>query len=165
MTTLKYICIIILTCSFYSSGQNLIQEKSPKKAAIYSTILPGMGQIYTDKYWKIPVIYSGIITSAYFINESHKNYILYKTTAINRINGDNSDNLQYSDTELITLKNYYRRNRDISYLSLMGIYLLNIMDAYIDAHLYKYDISDDVSLNIEPVFNKREIQLSFTLNL
>ena len=165
MTTLKYICIVILTCSFYSSGQKLIQDKSPKKAAIYSAILPGSGQIYTNKYWKVPVIYSGIIASAYFICENHNNYILYKSTAINRINGDNSDNLQYSDSELITLKNYYRRNRDVSYLSLVGVYLLNIMDAYINAHLYKYDVSDNISFNIDPIFNKQSMQLSFTLNL
>ena len=165
MTTLKYICIVILTCSFYSSGQKLIQDKSPKKAAIYSAILPGSGQIYTNKYWKVPVIYSGIIASVYFIRENHNNYTLYKSTAINRINGDNSDNLQYSDSELITLKNFYRRNRDVSYLSLVGLYLLNIMDAYINAHLYKYDISDNISLDIDPIFNKQAMQLSFTLNL
>ena len=143
----------------------MLREKSPRKAAIYSTLLPGLGQVYTKKYWKAPVIHASIITSIYFINHNHQKYTLYKTTALNRINGDNTDELNFTDGELITLKDYYRRNRDISYFSLSAIYLLNIMDAYINAHLYQYNISDDISLNIDPIINVGQVQLSLTLNL
>ena len=62
--------------------------KIPKKAALYSAIIPGAGQVYTKKYWKVPFIYAGLITSAYYINESHTLYDTYKQAYINRLDGD-----------------------------------------------------------------------------
>ena len=84
------------------------QTKSPKKATLLS-IIPGAGQVYTKKYWKIPIIYSALITSGYFIYDNNNNYIKYKNTYLNRLNGIN-DNLNYSNSELIILKDYYKRN-------------------------------------------------------
>ena len=111
-----------------------MKDKSPKKAALYSAIIPGMGQIYTEKYWKAPIVYAGIITSVYFIDENHKQYKNYKEAALMSYEtGDNQ--LGYSYSELKTLKDHYRRNRDISYFTLIGIYFLNILDASVNAHL------------------------------
>ena len=155
------ICFIIFSYSAFS--QNIKIEKSPKKAAVYSTIIPGAGQAYTKKYWKIPIIYSGLAGSIYLIQTNQKKYNLYKSTAIQRLNGDYSDEFEYSDTELITLKDFYRRNRDLSYLSFVGIYILNIIDASINAHLLNYDISENISINISPNINKTEVNLRFYL--
>ena len=70
-TYIFFICTLI---SLSISSQKIQKDKSPKKAAIYSAILPGSGQVYTKKYWKVPIIYGGLITSAYFINDNTKNY-------------------------------------------------------------------------------------------
>lgn len=150
------------------SAQNK-DSKIPKKAGIYSAIIPGAGQFYTKKYWKIPIIYAGLITSAYYIKQSNDHYQLYKNTYIKRVNDNPSDefNQQYSDADLITLSSHYRRNREISILFFAGTYILNILDASINAHLFNYDISEDLSLNIQPLYFLKEdatgLSLSFNL--
>ena len=85
-----------------SSNAVSLVEKIPKRAGIYSALIPGSGQIYTEKYWKVPIIYAGIITSAYYIKESNSSYKLYKDAYINRLEGNNSDDIfsQYSNNEL-----------------------------------------------------------------
>ena len=139
----------------------------PKKAGLYSAILPGSGQVYTKKYWKVPVIYGGLITSAYYINESNDLYQFYKSTYLNRLDGDFSDNLNYSDSDLRTLTEHYRRNREVSALLFTLTYILNIIDASVNAHLFDYDVSEDLSLHIHPVYFSKEnasgISLSFNL--
>ena len=116
-----FICTL-LSISVFS------QVKSPKKAAIYSAILPGTGQLYTKKYWKVPIIYAGILSSAYYINENNQKYNLYKSAAINSINNNSSNQIvnenDYSYSELKILKDYYRRNREISYFSFIAVYVL-----------------------------------------
>ena len=142
-------------------------EKVPKRAALYSAILPGAGQVYTKKYWKVPIIYGGLITSAYYINESNDLYQLYKSTYLNRLEGDFSDNLNYSDSDLRTLTDHYRRNREVSALLFTLTYVLNIVDASVNAHLFDYDVSDDLSLHIQPMYFSKEnatgLSLSFNL--
>ena len=129
---ISVILIILLVCKQSINAQT--KEKSPRKAAILSMYVPGAGQVYTKKYWKIPIIYAGLITSAYYIKESHDLYDLYKQTYLNRMNGQ-SDDLDYTDSELITLKDYYKRNREISIMLFSLTYILNIIDASVNAHL------------------------------
>lgn len=144
-------------------------EKVPKRAALYSAILPGAGQVYTKKYWKVPIIYAGLITSAYYINESNDFYQLYKSTYLNRINEITTDEFQgtYSDSDLKTLTDHYRRNREVSALLFTLTYVLNIVDASVNAHLFDYDVSDDLSLHIQPMYFSKEnatgLSLSFNL--
>jgi hypothetical protein len=152
--------------SFTTSAQEY-GEKIPKRAALYSAILPGSGQVYTKKYWKVPVIYGGLITSAYYINESNDLFQLYKSTYLNRLDGNFTDNLNYSDSDLRTLTEHYRRNREVSALLFALTYILNIFDASVNAHLFDYDVSKDLSLHIQPVYFSREnasgVSLSFNL--
>ena len=163
----------ILTLIFCLHSCNVLaqeeQIKSPKKAAIYSAIIPGSGQIYTKKYWKVPIIYAGLITSAYYINESNINFKIYKNSYLQRISGNSEDEFlgQYSDSDLKTLTDHYKRNREISVLCFIGTYILNIIDASVNAHLFYYDISDDLSLKIEPIifFNENASGLSFSFKL
>jgi len=143
----------ILLIIFFSSSYNhttTAQEvfKSPKKAAFLS-LIPGGGQIYTKKYWKVPIIYSALATSGFYIHENNKNYKYYRETYLNRINGI-SDNTEYTNSELITLKDYYKRNREISIMLFSLAYILNIVDASVNAHLFQYDIDENISLKIEP---------------
>ncbi len=152
--------------SFTSSAQEY-GEKIPKKAGLYSAILPGSGQVYTKKYWKVPIIYGGLVTSAYYIKESNDLYQLYKSTYLNRLDGDFTDKLNYSDSDLRTLTEHYRRNREVSALLFTLTYILNIVDASVNAHLFDYDVSEDLSLHIQPVYFSKEnasgISLSFNL--
>lgn len=127
---------------------------SPRKATIYSAILPGLGQAYNRKYWKIPVIYGlgGLLT--YFVVDNNKQYVIYKNAFKDRLDGDPSTvdpyvNI-YSDDDLRVLKNYYRRNRDLAYIGMGVTYILNIIDAAVDAHLFYFDVSDDLTLKAEP---------------
>ena len=143
--------------------RNMEKHKSPKKAAILS-IIPGAGQFYTEKYWKIPIIYSALITSAYYINDNNDQYKMYKNTYLNRMNGHN-DNLNYTNSELIILKDYYKRNREISIMLFSLTYLLNIIDASVNAHLFEYEVNEDISLKLEPIMIQNDYYSSLKLNI
>ncbi len=167
MSVLKKIFLALFIIVSATTSAQEYGEKIPKKAGLYSAILPGAGQVYTKKYWKVPVIYGGLITSAYYINESNDLYQLYKSTYLNRLDGDFTDNLNYSDSDLRTLTEHYRRNREVSALLFTLTYILNIVDASVNAHLFDYDVSEDLSLHIQPVYFSKEnasgISLSFNL--
>ena len=126
-------------------------KKNPKKAAVMSAIIPGMGQIYNKKYWKLPIIYGSLITSAYFIKESNNNYLIYKEAYLGRIDNDTEtkDEFKYGNDQLLILKDHYKRNREISSLFFVLSYILNIIDASVDAHLFNYEINDNLSLHLE----------------
>ena len=159
----KYIFFICTLISLSISSQKIQKEKSPKKAAIYSAVIPGSGQIYTGRYWKIPIIYGGLVASAYFINDNNNQYNEYRDAALLSYE-TGEDQLGYTYSELITLKDYYRRNREISYFSFVGVYILNIVDASVNAHLFNFDVSDDISLNIRPYSTLSNTGVSFSLN-
>ena len=163
MSVLKKIFLALFIIVSATSSAQEYGDKIPKKAALYSAILPGSGQIYTKKYWKVPVIYGGLITSAYYINESNDFYQLYKSTYLNRLDGDFTDNLNYSDSDLRTLTEHYRRNREVSALLFTLTYILNIVDASVNAHLFDYDVSEDLSLHIQPVYFSKENASGFSL--
>jgi len=157
LSVLKKILIAFFVGFSFTTSAQEYGEKIPKKAGLYSAILPGSGQVYTKKYWKVPVIYGGLITSAYYINESNDLYQLYKSTYLNRLDGDFSDNLNYSDSDL-------RRNREVSALLFTLTYILNIVDASVNAHLFDYDVSEDLSLHIQPVYFSKENASGFSLS-
>jgi hypothetical protein len=127
---------------------------SPKKATLYSAILPGLGQAYNHKYWKIPVIYGVGAAMVYFIVDNNKQYKIYRNAYIKRLDNDSStvDDFTniYSDEDLRLLKNFYRRNRDLSWIATGMIYVLNIVDASVDAHLFYFNVNDDLSLHWSP---------------
>ena len=125
--------------------------KSAKKASILSIILPGSGQIYNKKYWKVPIIYSSLATSIYFICDNQKKLTNYENAYIDRVNGRTDDYIDvYNNTQLISIIDYYERNRDISMMITAAIYLLNIVDASVDAHLFDFDVSEDLSIETKP---------------
>jgi hypothetical protein len=141
--------------------------KIPKRAGLYSAILPGAGQVYTKKYWKVPIIYAGLITSAYYIKESHDSYDLYKQTYLNRLNGNRTDEFIniYDEGDLLILTEHYRRNTEISALLFTLTYILNIVDASVSAHLFDYDISEDISLHIQPIYMRKENTNGLSLSI
>jgi hypothetical protein len=134
------------------------KSESPKihsahKASVLSTIIPGAGQVYNKKYWKVPIIYASLATSIYFINENQNKYTAYKNAYLQRLNGEVDDYSElYNNSQLITIMDYYERNRDVSYIITAAIYLLNIVDASVDAHLLDFDVSDELNLSYAPSF-------------
>jgi hypothetical protein len=129
---------------------------TPKKTALFSAVVPGLGQFHNKQYWKIPVIYGLIGVSIYFLNDNIKNYNALRRELAGResLNPDfksNKDFEFYDKNQLKDAQDYYRRNLDLTAL-LTGVgYVLQVIDAVVFAHLKGFDISDDISLNLRPV--------------
>jgi hypothetical protein len=136
-------------------------EHSPTKASIMSAILPGAGQVYNKKYWKVPIIYAvgGYLGYAVWYNnkEYHRFREDYKAATDNDPNTVDEFNGVVPAEQLQYVKDQYRRQRDLSFMALSVWYVLNIVDASVDANLYDFDVSDDLSLKL---FNNGNI---FTL--
>ena len=139
------------------------------KSLWMAMVLPGAGQIYNRKYWKLPIIYGGFVGCAYALTWNTKMYNDY-SQAYQDIMSDNPNNDSYKDfipsyVDIESNKEYYqntfknakdiyRRQRDLSIFAFIGVYLLSVIDAYVDAELSDFDISKDLSLKLEPtLFN------------
>ncbi len=129
----------------------VVKVHSPKRATLYSMVLPGLGQAYNRKYWKIPVIYTGIGGLLYMGIQNGNEYqkwheaYLYKVNQYTYpINNELID--KYDAAQLKSQSDYYRRNMELTYILGSLLYILNLVDATVDAHLFNYDISDDLSL-------------------
>lgn len=124
-----------------------INPLAPAKAAFYSAILPGLGQAYNKKYWKIPIVYGALGVSLYFYSDNNTKYRRYRDAYKRRLAGYHDDDFQYlDDTRLIAAQRFYQRNRDLSMLITAAFYILNIVDANVDAHLIQFNVSDKLSL-------------------
>ncbi len=123
-------------------------------AAMLLSVIPGGGQIYNKKYWKVPVVYACLGASAYCIYYTGSEMSAYRNEYINRKNGVvsklNPDFASIPDENLIKQKNQYLRYMEISIGVTAILYALNIIDAVVDAHLYDFNISDDLSLRVSP---------------
>jgi Family of unknown function (DUF5683) len=145
----------------------LEKQHSPTKATIMSACLPGLGQVYNKKYWKVPIIYAGLGVLTYFIVTNSKEYSTYKSAYIASVNNDTTGPYQdlikkYPAQDLLSASEYYRRNLEISWL-LTGVwYILNIVDAAVDANLFTYNISKDLSLKVDPVIIGPGMSRNFT---
>ncbi|MBS7255017.1 DUF5683 domain-containing protein [Flavobacterium branchiicola] len=141
----------------------------PAKAAFYSAILPGLGQIYNKKYWKVPLVYAAIGTSTYLYIDNQKKYNLYRDEYKSRLEG-NTGNSAFlsglSESQLIAAQKQFQRNRDLSALFIVGFYVLNIIDANVDAALSQFNVSEKLAL--KPSLIKNDITLKndfgFALN-
>lgn len=164
---LVFVNLVSINQSFCQniSKTNIEKSHSPNKATIYSAIIPGLGQVYNKQYWKVPVLYAGIATIVYFVNFNGDKYYSYRDEYVARINSDstklNPNYILYSDNSVLQLKNYYQRNLEFTWIMAGVVYLLNIIDASVYAHLFNFDVGNDLSLKIEPVlFNENYRALS-----
>ncbi len=147
---------------------------NPKRAMWLALVLPGAGQIYNRKYWKLPIVYGGFVGCAYALRWNNQMYRDYSQAYLDLM--DNDPNTQ-SYNQFLHLgakiddsnkaryqklfksrKDTYRRWRDLSVFCLIGVYALSVIDAYVDASLSEFDISKDLSLRVEPTIinNNRE---------
>lgn len=137
------------TSSYFPSSK----DHSPLTASILSAVLPGTGQIYNKKYWKPPIIYGGFIALGYYTKFNHDNYIKYRNAYKFRTDNNPTTNdnfVNYTEDNLLTLKNTYQRYRDIGIISMSLLYILNVVDASVDAHLFTFDVGKDLTINIHP---------------
>lgn len=129
-------------------------NNSVKMATTLSTLLPGAGQFYNRSYWKVPIVMGAFTTMAYVIDFNSRGYNRFKTAYTLLTDGDPNTVDEFggrmSAEQLKTLKKNYRRNRDLSIIMTAGLYILNIVDAHVDAHLKDYDISDDLAIRVQP---------------
>lgn len=137
--------------------QDKVKRHSPKKAALRSAVLPGWGQIYNRKYWKLPIVYAGFGGLGFALGYNIKHWKTYSDAYRARVDNDTSTVDQYegiySENNLLILKKFYKRNVDLSIIFTAVWYALNIIDAAVDAHLFEYDISDDLTLRWDPVID------------
>lgn len=162
MSRLFILCFF--SCSFFVQAVSAQNKKdslsilhSPTKASLLSAILPGTGQAYNKKYWKIPIIYAGFAGLGYLAVTNNSDYKIYKDAYRLRLDGNEStvDDYVgiYSDEDLVTLKDYYKRNRDLSYICMGILYALNIIDASVDAHLFYFNVNDDLTMQVQPGYS------------
>lgn len=140
---------------------------SVARATWLSTALPGAGQFYNKKYWKIPIVYAGLATTVYFAYDNHQQYKLYLNAFYQRIDSTQTDQFVniYSESNLIQLQNTYRKWRDLSIIISAAVYALQIIDAHVDAHLYYYNVNDDLTLRLEPGLQPNGATPAVGLNL
>ena len=127
-----------------------VKIHSAKRATLYSMVLPGLGQAYNRKYWKIPVIYAGLGGLLYMGIQNSNEYRRWHEAYLYKVNKDTYpiDNElvdKYDATQLKSQSDYYRRNIELTYIFGSLLYILNMVDATVDAHLFNYDISDDLT--------------------
>ena len=118
---------------------------APAKAAFYSAVLPGLGQIYNKQYWKLPLVYGAIGAGLYFYNMNVQEYNRFRTAYFNRLNGLPDEFSMYGTDVLIRAQKLYRRQRDTAMLLTVLAYVLNIVDANVSAHLKQWNVDDNLS--------------------
>lgn len=162
-------------------------KPNPTKATLYA-LIPGMGQVYNRKYWKLPFVYGGLMGCMYAITWNNRNYTDYKDAFFDLMSSDPVKNDSWRDfirepnlseeqqnekyinntnfeQELKRKKDYFRKYRDLSIIMTVGIYAITIIDAYVDAQLFDFDITPDLSMRVEPTYTPKTSFSSSTYGL
>lgn len=164
-----YICLIITALTVFNSYAQKVEEVkikdtikpssdefnmlSPAKAAFYSAVLPGLGQAYNKKYWKIPIVYGALGSGIYFYDRNNTNFNRARTAYKLRINEkpDEFDglngNIFLSKDALISAQKSYKKDRDLSLLVTIGLYVLQIVEASVNAHLLQHNVDSNLSVS------------------
>ena len=163
---------LILTQDDPVQTASIKNSHSPKKATLLA-LIPGAGQAYNHKYWKMPIVYAGFGVTTYFAITNGQDYRLYRDaydykmgikTNVSQHAIDES--AKYTEDNLITLRDYYRSNMELSWIVTAAWYILQIIDANVDAHFFYYDVGDDLTLHVEPQFNTvNEFNLGYGNNI
>lgn len=128
---------------------------SVKRATVLSASFPGLGQFYNKKYWKMPLVYGAMGTTIYFAIDNHRQYRRFLDAFYIRIDEDPNTfdefvNIYTRESQLIELQDYYRKYRDFNIILTGFTYALQIIDAHVDAHLFYYNIDDNLSFDWQP---------------
>ena len=167
--------VMLAAHSLPKPAQIKMEFKPDPKKAVLMALVPGLGQIYNRKFWKLPIVYGGLMGCMYAVTWNNRNYQDYSTaykdimidaeepnrpveefhTSWQDFLGIGYDPKEWVtntnfQTQLKNRKDYYRRYRDLSIIITVGVYALSIIDAYVDAQLFDFDISPDLSMHWEP---------------
>lgn len=142
--------------------QSMAKRYSPRKAILFAAILPGLGQIYNKKYWKLPLVYGGFFAIGYAINHYNVLYTEYKGYLFQNLEdgiGDNQVNPRNPDIRATTgtlriAVDKARRERDFMIILMGGMYLLQMVDAHVDSHLKEFDLNPNLQVSIEPTMKQ-----------
>lgn len=142
----------------------------PAKAAFYSAVLPGLGQAYNKKYWKIPLVYAAIGIPTYFFIRNDREFDRFRNAYKNRLAGIDDSETEFagiSNDALIRAQRTTRRNKELSLLLALAGYALNIIDANVDAHLMQYNVDENLAIRPHMKYDEMEnaASLGITLNL
>lgn len=146
----------------------------PRKALLYAAVVPGMGQIYNKKYWKLPLVYGGFFGFAYGIDFYQKGYTKYKNELYYNLENGYEEDGDIRPDDTYTTANYrrivdlYKRQRDFMIILMAGMYLLQIIDAHVDAHLKEFDLNPNLQVSVRPVMEQTAMlgnQKGFTIVL
>jgi hypothetical protein len=137
----------------------------PRKALMYAAVLPGLGQIYNKKYWKLPLVYGGFFGIGYAINFYHDNYTTYKAQLFYNLDHgyeedsetDPLDPNQYTTGQLRTIVDKSRRERDFWVIMMGAMYILQIVDAHVDAHLKEFDLNPTLKVSVRPSISQDQL--------
>ena len=157
------VLLLIVASSSLIFSQDEVQKDEmdilkPSKAAFYSAVLPGMGQIYNNKAWKVPIVYAAIGVSAYAYDFNKKKFWSYRDAYKRRKAGFTDDEYQgiiINDDRLLDGQDFHKKYKDLSMVFIVGFYFLNILDANIDAHLLDFNVNEDLSF--KPYFENDEL--------
>lgn len=132
----------------------LALEKLPRQAARSSAILPGLGQIRNKRWWKLPLIYGGLAAFVVSYQDNNKQYHVFlkevQYRLANNMTPENPDYAGYSFEGLVRIKDNFRRNKELSIIGGLVVYAVNIVDAYVDAKFFRFDISENLTLQVRP---------------
>jgi hypothetical protein len=158
--------------------QENINPLAPSKAAFYSAVLPGLGQIYNRRYWKVPIVFGAIGTGVYVYLFNDNEYDRFRSAFKRRRAGFTDDEFydinnsgivpgepDLSDEALQDAQERYQRDRDLAQVITMALYALNIIDANVDAHLKQFNVDENLSLNVRPYLEYHPINSDPTYGL
>jgi len=132
-------------------------KKHDPKTASWLAIIPGAGQVYNKKYWKLPIVYGGLGATGFLIYYYADKTTLYRKEYVARMNENvekqNPKLADLSTESVLEYRNFYRRNMEICIAACAIVYALSILDACVDAHLFYYDVSENLSLGVKPKIN------------
>jgi len=169
--------IVRIDTTFNKKGQKDIKIKikedfipDPKKALLYSLVLPGAGQVYNRKYWKVPLVlgaYGGLIYAFDFNGSQYRKFkevYEYRLTGQNEL-ADEIINSGVSDAALKSARDSARKNLELTYMAAIVVHALNGIEAFVDAHLRNFDVSEDLSFSLRPTFESSSVGIQSGVGL
>lgn len=136
---------------------------NPKKALLFAAVVPGLGQVYNKKYWKVPLVYGGIAAMAWNIDRFHTFYVLYKTQLFENLEmGLSAENDKHPESGLTTRQlrsavDKAKYKQDFWMIMMGAMYLLQIVDAHVDAHLKEFDLNPNLRVSVQPVLQQDQL--------
>ncbi len=164
----KYLATVLLVTffnltPFSQKNDTLNQQSFIKRSTVMSAVFPGLGQIHNNKikpknihsrlWWKMPIVYGGLTAATYFFVQNISEHNIVREERLSRQEGNAPISYEYySDDDLQVIQNIYRKRRDLGFIGILGLYTLQLIDANVEAHLFLFDSSDNLSLNVK--FNR-----------